>query len=60
MLLGGHNSEFCEQNFTDKSKHDKCILQRNLEKILQHSLKEQEKELGELELDESYFEMRCS
>ena len=25
------------------------------EKILQHSLKEQEKELGEFELDESYF-----
>ena len=28
------------------------------EKILQHSLKEQEKELGEFELDESYFEVR--
>ena len=28
------------------------------EKILQHSLKEQEKELGEFELDESYFEAR--
>ena len=29
------------------------------EKILQHSLKEQEKELGEFELDESYFGARC-
>ena len=28
------------------------------EKILQHSLKEQEKELGEFELDESYFGAR--
>ena len=28
------------------------------EKILQHSLKEQEKELGEFELDESYFGVR--
>ena len=28
------------------------------EKILQHSLKEQEKELGEFELDENYFGAR--
>lgn len=33
MLFGGHNSEFCEQNFSDKSEHNKCVLQRNSEKI---------------------------
>ena len=29
MFFGGHNSEFCEQNFADKSEHDKRVLQRN-------------------------------
>lgn len=32
MLFRGYNSEFCKQNFTDKSEHDKCVLQRNLRK----------------------------
>ena len=29
MFLGRHNSEFCEQNFADKSEHNKRVLQRN-------------------------------
>ena len=29
MFCGGHNSEFSEQNFADKSEHDKRVLQRN-------------------------------
>ena len=29
MFFGGHNSEFCEQNFADKSEYDKRVLQRN-------------------------------
>lgn len=29
MFFGGHNGEFCEQNFAHKSEHDKRLLQRN-------------------------------
>ena len=44
MFFGGCNSEFSERNFAHKSEHNKHVLQR-----MQHSLKEQEKELGEFE-----------
>ena len=32
MFCGGHNGEFSEQNFADKSEHDKRVLQRNSRK----------------------------
>ena len=48
MFFGGHNRKFGERNFAHKSEHDKCVLQRNSGKILQHSLKEQEKGIGRI------------
>ena len=56
--MGGHNGKFGGKNSKTESQNGKCILQRISGKILAYSLKEQENELGEFELDDSCFGAR--
>ena len=58
MFFGGHNSEFCEQNFANKSEHNKRVLQRNSREDFTAFFERAVEGVGEFELDESYFGAR--
>ena len=54
MFLEGYERKFSAHNAPHKSEYDTAYYNELREKILQHSLKEQEKKLGEFEFDENY------
>lgn len=55
MFCRKHNKEFGKQDLRINKNTINAYYNEIREKILQHSLKEQEQEFGEFELDESYW-----